>query len=517
MNNRYSDFIQANRGLWDKIPTREDTDGLLLVESVRHPIISHANAVFARVIKEANGLSIGWIDSGDPEIQERLMSYDSTSRTVSLYELTLSDWLAIGSRFVRSALKMLLSKDILSFSLDGIRFGDILYDSYLASYKVATIHRVNKGVLKILLILIRNYYRFKKTLQDCNASAVLVAHFIGTTSGVLMRTALHLGIPVYNRTFGNNKVALNLRDSISDTYLTPYGPRPIDMQMLSSIDQERLNREFQDLMEGRTSGSSDKDAKRAYSESKKTYHSKEQFSNEFQVSVDRKFVFVMLHAFNDHPHSHYGGMIFNDYYDWFVKTLEFAKTKPDVIWIFKEHPTAIYYPTRDISLADHFTACPDHIVFMDRDSSFNAKSLLYLADLIITVAGTAGIEFAAAAGVPSILAGRTIYSGHGFTIEPKTRTEYFQVLSEIETITKLSEEQRDVARKVFLYIQRYSHDSFSWSPLCLWEETKDPDLDDYYWERVVQVYREKPGVLVQEFNDYVRRVNASNFRRLAGL
>ena len=51
MNNRYSDFIQANRELWSKVPTRKGSNGLLLVEPQRHPIISNANAVFARIIK----------------------------------------------------------------------------------------------------------------------------------------------------------------------------------------------------------------------------------------------------------------------------------------------------------------------------------------------------------------------------------------------------------------------------------------------------------------------------------
>jgi len=517
MNNRYSDFTRANKKLFSKIPTSKGSNGLLLVEPQRHPIISHANAVFARIIKEAKGLNIGWIDTGVQQIQERLASYDSNSRTVSLTNLTWLDSLTVIFKFVFSSVRILLTGDIRGFSLDGIPFGDILYDSYLARFKVATIPKVNKGVLTTLFSLIKNYWQFKRTLLDYNASAVLVSHQVGLSSGVLMRTALSLGVPVYLRTAGNNKAALNLFNSLSEIYQYPYRPRPVDMQMLSSLSGERLNKDFHDLMTGRTRGLGDEDVSRAYSKNKRVYRSKSEFAEEFKVSETKPFVFVMLHAFNDYPHSHFGQMLFKDYYDWFVKTLDFAKTKPDINWIFKEHPTATLYPTHDISLPDHFIKSPSHIIFLDADSSFNSKSLLHLADAVVTVLGTAGIEFAASGGIPSILTGATSYSGFGFTVEPKTQREYFATLSNIENIDRLTKDQQDTARKCFLYIQRYSYVPFSWSPLCSLEETRDSNLDSYYWQRVTKSYTKNPEIFIPEFKKYVKYTHKTEFSRLARL
>ena len=514
MNNRYFAFMQANKELWSKAPATEGSNGLLVVEAKRHPIILHANAVLARIIKEAKGLNIGWIDTGDQQAQERLASYDSNSRTVSLTNLTWLDNLIIILKFVFSSIRMLLTGDIRGFHLDGIPFGDILYDSYLTRFEVATIRKVNKGVLTTLFDLIRNYYRFKRTLQDCGASAVLVSHQVGLSSGVLMRTALSLGVSVYLRTAGNNKVALNLFNSLSEIYQYPYKPRSIDMQMLSSIDQEKLDDEFEKLMTGRSKGLGDEDVTRAYKKQKKIYHSKEQFASEFKVSYIKPFVFVMLQAFNDQPHSHFGEMIFRDYYDWFVQTLNFSKTRSNVNWIFKEHPTAALYPTVDISVSDHFADCPEHIVFLGADSSFNSKSLLYTADAVVTVCGTAGVEFAAAKAIPTVLGGRTSYSGFGFTIEPKTKTEYFDILSNIAGIDRLTQQQQDIARKCFLYIQRYSYVPFSFSPLLTLEETRDDNLDSYYWKRVAESYKENSDVCLSELEKYVRCIRQENFSRL---
>ncbi len=517
-SNRYFDFIQANQKLWSKVPTSKGAKGLLLVEAERYPVLSHTKAVCARVIKEAKGLSIGWIDTGDPEIQKRLISYDSTSRTIPLSRLTRLEELIVGLRVAWSALKILATGDILNFSIDGIPFGDILYDSYLARYKVATIPRVNKGVLSRLFILVRNHYRFKKTLQTSGASAVVVSHYAGGSAGTLVRTALRLGVYVYVRAAAMSSVAINLFKSLSEIYQPPYRPRSIDVQLLSSIDQETLEREFQDIRENKAKGLFFGDGVySAYDAVKKVYQSRDVFADEFRIPAGRKCVFVMLHAFNDNPHVTVGKTLFKDYYDWFVQTLYFARMKSDVNWIFKEHPAARFYPTRDMSLPDHFTNCPDHIVFLDANSSFNTESLLYLADVVVTVIGSAGVEFAASGRIPSILAGHNAYSGFGFTIEPKTPAEYFQVLADVQNIDRLTKEQQDMARKVFLYIQRYSCVAFSWSPVLSYEETKDRYVDSYYWTRVLDIYAESSDKLLAEFEEHVKYVRRADFSRLARL
>lgn len=140
-----------------------------------------------------------------------------------------------------------------------------------------------------------------------------------------------------------------------------------------------------------------------------------------------------------------------------------------------------------------------------------------MADVVITVAGTAGIEFAAAGGIPSILAGATSYSGFGFTVEPRTQTEYFQVLANIENIDRLIKGQQDTARKVFLYSQRYSYIPFSWSPVLSYEETKDPDVDSYYWTRVLDIYAKNSDKLLAEFEEHVKYLRKADFCRLARL
>ena len=516
MSRRCPEFNEANRRLWSGVSAGTTAVGLLLVEPQPHPVISHCNAVFARIIKEAKGLDIGWIDDGDPVSQDRLKSYDPTSRTIPL-AFPFIRALAAGVEYLRAAWKLLLSGDILSFSTDGVVLGDILYDSCLARYKLATISRVNPSVLLNLLILLANYYRYKELLRIYPVQAVLVSHEVGITSGVLMRAALRSGINVFHRRSGSPAVQFNLLTSLSDVYISADRPHPDDMQILSSMDPERVDREFRQLTDRRMRHRDDEDAGRAFGIEKKVYRSKQEFAADFDFAAREKFVFVMLHAFNDHPHSHCGEMIFRDYYQWFVKTLEHAKSQTDVTWVFKEHPSADFYPTRDISLPDLFEACPEHVVFLPSESSFNSESLVYIADVIVTVAGTAGIEFAAQAGVPPVLAGTTVYSGFGFTLEPRNEQEYFRLLSNVKAIERLSKAQQDIARRIFLYTQVYAYMPFSWQPVVSGESLRSSELDSHFWLAVRDLYLAEGDRLLTEFRKFSAHVGEAGFSRLSRL
>ena len=136
----------------------------------------------------------------------------------------------------------------------------------------------------------------------------------------------------------------------------------------------------------------------------------------------------MLHAFTDYPHSHFKWMVFKDYYDWFISTLDFAKQNRKVNWIFKQHPSIKDYPTKDVSFDLLFSDVPDNIVYISENKQIDTRSLNYCADLVITCIGSAGFELPAMAGIPSVTAGDNFYTDLGFAIESKTKAEYFSIL-----------------------------------------------------------------------------------------
>ena len=73
----------------------------------------------------------------------------------------------------------------------------------------------------------------------------------------------------------------------------------------------------------------------------------------------RPIAFLMPHAFSDACHSS-GPLLFRDYYQWTVKTIQYIKNIQDVCWIIKPHPSSFMYGEEDIEQYHHHMVllCP---------------------------------------------------------------------------------------------------------------------------------------------------------------
>ena len=100
----------------------------------------------------------------------------------------------------------------------------------------------------------------------------------------------------------------------------------------------------------------------------------------------------------------------------------------------------------------------DRLTSQDLAADLNTKSISTCADAIVTVHGTAGLEFACL-GVPVVLAGRPFYSGFGFTTEPESVTDYERELLALKDISPLSESQVKKALEVYSIWDR----QFDWN------------------------------------------------------
>ena len=66
-------------------------------------------------------------------------------------------------------------------------------------------------------------------------------------------------------------------------------------------------------------------------------------------------------------------------------------------------------------------------------------------DFALTVRGTVGCELACY-GIPVITAGTGRYSHQGFTVDPKSKKEFLNILSNLNSIKKLTSKQIKLAR-----------------------------------------------------------------------
>ena len=198
----------------------------------------------------------------------------------------------------------------------------------------------------------------------------------------------------------------------------------------------------------------------------------------------KKTAFVFPHIFWDASFS-WGDSPFDNYEQWFIKTVQAACANERVNWIIKIHPAHASNsgedglhgePVEVVALRKHIGELPPHIFLIPADSDICTYSLFELMDYCLTVRGTVGIE-AAIRGIPVLTAGTGRYDHKGFTIDSETREEYLGRIARIQDIQKLSPAQRELA-------ERYAYGLFILRPLPLTTMTLEfdgnNDPDNYF-------------------------------------
>lgn len=442
-SNFEKEFIEKNRSFWDDLFLGKRQDGgYVLIRNEQYPLILLGLAqlgAFAAARKNA-GLLFILPSRSQKDIQAVLSSFPRAS---FIYEdspryLFLKVYSYLQALF---AFNFKTPDDLLDFESEGIKFGDLVYDAYLANKKNATLRNPRDPVL---LKTLRDFFYVKGLVEDVlkryRVILGVTGHVIGTGGGVFLRLLRQEGIEVWEKADALRKHTA--KTGFYDCYMTPER-KDIELMVKQKerflpLAEAVLSKRFNNLDPKARLGL-------PYSRDKKLFRDKNDFCACFGLDPQKKNIFVMLHAFNDFPHI-FGRLLHRDYYQWFKAIFEAAVNNDKVNWIFKEHPYVKYYPAKDVDLPGVFGSCQKkHLRYLDTDASFNTASLRYLADAVVTCTGTAGLEYSTY-GVPCLLAGPCWYAKFGFTVDPETPEEFKKRLMEIDSLQPLSDEQVVMAK-----------------------------------------------------------------------
>jgi len=144
-------------------------------------------------------------------------------------------------------------------------------------------------------------------------------------------------------------------------------------------------------------------------------------------------------------------MLFNNANSWVLETLEEMKSNKDVNWIIRVHPgesiDGSVFTTYDLIKKYYkLNNLPSHIKVIADKTDINSYSLYKFIDGGITIFGTVGIELAVL-GKPVITAGNSHYSNKGFTIDNKSKKQYFLNIKNASKLNLLSENKIILAKK----------------------------------------------------------------------
>jgi hypothetical protein len=170
--------------------------------------------------------------------------------------------------------------------------------------------------------------------------------------------------------------------------------------------------------------------------------------------------------------------------DWISKTVRHLAGNAEIQVLVRVHPgeRLIHGPSMTAVIQDALPAVPPHIHVIGPRESTNTYDLMDVASAGLVYTTTVGMEMAMR-GVPVIVAGMTHYRGRGFTLDPATWDEYFQMLDGVLGDPGQWKPNQDAVTAAWNYAYRfvfeYPHD-FPWRLMHFWK-----DLDEWPLARVL--------------------------------
>lgn len=340
-------------------------------------------------------------------------------------------------------LKLSKPEELLGIRMGKIKAGDLIYDEILRSTKQPTIGKLKWDAYKVIARSWYYYYQYKLLFFLNSYRYYIATHTAYPEYGLLCRVALFNKVIVIE----TSDIQMSVYDDIGDEILPTYhqGINSAILAGLHSCTQsvvERENIAKESLRQRVDAQIKQMDTLRAYSG--RVYQRKD-LLDELGVAQQQRIGFILAHVFCDSPHLS-TSMLHADYFRWLETTIECAADTEGITWIVKPHPSSALYGEEGLVESMVQGAGRDNVRVCPAD--MNTRSLIDCADVVVTVHGTAGLEYACF-GIPVILAGTPFYASFGFTHEPETAEEYCALIKDAAKLDRLSPEQISQALIVF--------------------------------------------------------------------
>jgi len=439
-------FISENRVYWDS--PKSTTDEIIFIElSERNPIELEYVFRISKTLQEITGAKIHVYFSGlllrRSWIGRVIASYNVSAIVGVTNSLLQSPILIIKS--VRSSL--VLSKDI-GKSIErletsshlGVRIGDLVYDEYLRLHATGFDINFNLRLYFLLFRAVLYVEFFKREIQSKKPVFFVLGDRCYIKHGVFLRSGVNHEIPVYApwRT-------IRIIDK-NNLYDHPTHPGKTFEEIEAEVVEHDVEFEINNYFKRRFSGEINEiDVYTAFKN--KSNIDRNEVIKLCELDSAKKIALIMPHAFKDFPHISKG--IYRDYHLWLRNLLELTRNVTTVNWVIKPHPTS--YLFGETGEVERLLVELDIKNVTILPSQISTASVKEFADYILTVNGTAGLEFSTF-GIPTINAGRSPYSDFGFNIEAHSEEEYRTIINNISAIPSLSSEQIRRARIIFYYI-----------------------------------------------------------------
>lgn len=162
--------------------------------------------------------------------------------------------------------------------------------------------------------------------------------------------------------------------------------------------------------------------------------------------------------------------------DWLSRTVQYFAKKPEVQLVVRVHPGELL--THGTSMVDVIKAAlpslPENIHIVGPGDKINTYDLLDITSLGLVFTTTVGMEMAMS-GIPVIVAGQTHYRERGFTYDPASWDQYFEMLVGLMANRPIARLEQTRIDQAWQYAYRFFFDYplvFPWHLVKVWEDYK---------------------------------------------
>jgi hypothetical protein len=348
---------------------------------------------------------------------------------------------------------------IKKFKYKDIYFGDLFYDTYAK----LNLNYTNKNLLNfnfywILIIGIYKINLIEKILNKNDYDLVLSStNTFTSVSALTARLALKKKIKVIC-------LISNIFKSYDNIEVHRRGQNNIKRSDISSLNKKKVIKIMNLYLQKRFNGKiKERDVQHAFYKKKKI-NNKEKLFKHLLIEKNKKYKklgLLAVHSFHDLSYGH-GDMLFLDYYDHFIKTIDIIKKSKDTFWLVRPHPTSKLYPSSNIVKNYIKKIKSDNLKVVDE--SVSTEVLLRLSDKIVTCNGSIALE-AGYFKKKVILAGKSFYSDLKFSYLPKNKSDYQNLILNKKKFAMTSKEKTDCLKAFYKFIFRNSNISSKILPI----------------------------------------------------
>ncbi|WP_435086249.1 hypothetical protein ACIJYD_00715 [Candidatus Pelagibacter bacterium nBUS_33] len=373
-------------------------------------------------------------------------------------------------KFYKLNLKKIKSnQSLIKLKYKNIQIGDLIYDEFLARYKVHTIN-ISSKKFKIFfaecMCLIKFWENF---IKKNHVKSIVTSHSV-YIMGLIARIGISYNIPVY--VVGpHSHYKLTKEKYIKWSDQLEY---PKQFKKFKRKIQKRMLIDSKNNIEQRLKGQ--KDLRYRFARDIKPVFSGNIINKKKKAKKDKLNILVAAHCFMDAPHT-YGDMIFYDFFEWLNflgKLSNHKKIKNMYNWHIKIHP-ALY--DRNIKFFQLILNKYKNFNLVNKYETHNNLINNIGIDVVLTVYGSVAHEYPLF-NIPVINAGKNPHEGYNFSQTVYDKSEYKKVINNLKSFKV----KKNIKNKIYEFYGMHNLIEYNFF------KNTGVKLEDWHKFKIIDIY-----------------------------